>query len=105
MLRSSINAEHGQAFFEKVSQLAEANGLPSKGYSSSQSEFSFDKWRNQLNKVRQFEKWPWTNFLSYQELHYYAFGLSSPPIEVLLYHFFMLLEVVLRKRSRKPFHL
>lgn len=64
MLGSSINAGSSQAFHEKVSQLADANGLPSKGYASSLSEFSFNKWRSHLNKVSQFEEYPWTTFLS-----------------------------------------
>lgn len=54
MLGSSFDAGSSQAFHEKVSQLADANGLPSKSYASSLSEFSFDKWRSHLNKVGQF---------------------------------------------------
>lgn len=54
MLGSSVNAQGNEALLEKVSELVEANGLPSKGYTSALSEFSFDKCRSHLNKVGQF---------------------------------------------------
>lgn len=54
MLASSVNAQGNEALLEKVSELAEANGLPSKGYTSALSEFSFDKCRSHLNKVYNF---------------------------------------------------
>lgn len=70
MLGSSIDAGSSQAFHEKVSQLADANGLPSKGYASSLSEFSFDKWRSHSNKVSQYEEYAWINLSSHSfEVH------------------------------------
>ncbi|KAK9286489.1 hypothetical protein L1049_014887 [Liquidambar formosana] len=54
MLTSSMDAERTQAFIDKVIELADANGIPSKGYKSALSEFWVDKLRNHLNKVAQF---------------------------------------------------
>ncbi|KAL3515635.1 hypothetical protein ACH5RR_022537 [Cinchona calisaya] len=46
--------ERNQGFFDKIVQLAGANGLPSKGYESSLSSFSVDNLTSHLNKVAQF---------------------------------------------------
>lgn len=54
MLASSIVAESIQPFLEKVYELADANGIPSKGYKSAISEFSIEKSRNHLKQVAQF---------------------------------------------------
>lgn len=54
MLASSIVVEGTQAFIDKVCELADANGIPSKGYKSILSEFSVDEFRGHLNKVAQF---------------------------------------------------
>ncbi|RVW24169.1 UDP-glucose:glycoprotein glucosyltransferase [Vitis vinifera] len=54
MLASSIAVEGTQAFIDKVCELADANGIPSKGYKSILSEFSVDEFRGHLNKVAQF---------------------------------------------------
>ncbi|RVX04596.1 UDP-glucose:glycoprotein glucosyltransferase [Vitis vinifera] len=50
MLASSIVVEGTQAFIDKVCELADANGIPSKGYKSILSEFSVDEFRGHLNK-------------------------------------------------------
>ncbi|XP_059648175.1 UDP-glucose:glycoprotein glucosyltransferase isoform X2 [Cornus florida] len=54
MLASSSVAESKEAFIDKVCELADANGLPSKGYRSVLNEFSVDELRHHLNKVAQF---------------------------------------------------
>lgn len=51
MLAPRIAAEGAQAFMDKVCELADANGIPSKGYKSILSEFSVDEFRAHLNKV------------------------------------------------------
>lgn len=47
-------AENTQAFLDKVYELAEANGLPSKAFKSALSEFSIDQLRKHVNKVYDF---------------------------------------------------
>ncbi|GLT63971.1 hypothetical protein SLA2020_364930 [Shorea laevis] len=47
-------AENTQAFLDKVYELAEANGLPSKAFKSALSEFSIDQLRKHVNKVSKF---------------------------------------------------
>ncbi|KAG8368795.1 hypothetical protein BUALT_Bualt15G0083900 [Buddleja alternifolia] len=47
-------AESYQALIDKVYQLADANGLPSKGYESTISGFSAENLRSYLKKVTQF---------------------------------------------------
>lgn len=54
ILKSSSASGSTQAFIDKVVELADANGIPSKGYKSALAEFSIKKLRNQLNKVAQF---------------------------------------------------
>ncbi|XAR56342.1 hypothetical protein NMG60_11036790 [Bertholletia excelsa] len=54
MLSSSLVAESSQAFIDKVCDLADTNGLPSKGFKAALSEFSVDEFRGHLNKVAQF---------------------------------------------------
>ncbi|KAK3016326.1 hypothetical protein RJ639_007306, partial [Escallonia herrerae] len=51
---SSLDAESNQALIDKVSELADANGLPSKGYKSALIELSTDKLRSHLDKVGKF---------------------------------------------------
>lgn len=51
MKHSSQQAESMKAFIEKVSDLADVNGLPSKGFSSLLTEFAAEDLQNQLNKV------------------------------------------------------
>lgn len=53
-LLSSGITESSQAFIDKVLQLADANGLPSKGYESACSGFSSETFRGYLNKVCSF---------------------------------------------------
>ena len=62
MLASSIAVEGTQAFIDKVCELADANGIPSKGYKSILSEFSVDEFRGHLNKV-------YDNLLSFEHLN------------------------------------
>lgn len=47
-------AENTQAFLDKVYELAEANGLPSKVLKSALPEFSIDQLRRHVNKVLKF---------------------------------------------------
>lgn len=54
LLASSKGAESTQEFIDKVCELAEANGLSSKAYRFSLSEFSDEKLRKSMNKVSQF---------------------------------------------------
>lgn len=54
MLASSVVSEGNQAFIDKVCDLADANGLSSKGLRTALSEFSVDELRGHLNKVGQF---------------------------------------------------
>ncbi|GAV61148.1 Glyco_transf_8 domain-containing protein/UDP-g_GGTase domain-containing protein [Cephalotus follicularis] len=54
ILAPSAVAESTGAFIEMVYELAEANGLSSKPYKSSLTEFSDEKVRKHLNKVAQF---------------------------------------------------
>ncbi|KAL6178989.1 hypothetical protein ACLB2K_050505 [Fragaria x ananassa] len=54
MLAPSEGAEITQAFIDKVSELAEKNGLSSKAYKSALSDFSAKELRKRLNKVAQF---------------------------------------------------
>ncbi|KAK3011338.1 hypothetical protein RJ639_011725, partial [Escallonia herrerae] len=51
---SSLDAESNQALIDKVYELADANGLPSKGYKSALIELSADKLRSHLDKVGKF---------------------------------------------------
>lgn len=51
MLASSVVSEGNQAFIDKVCDLADANGLSSKGLRTALSEFSVDELRGHLNKV------------------------------------------------------
>ncbi|MED6143169.1 hypothetical protein PIB30_003873 [Stylosanthes scabra] len=51
---SAVEVDSTQAFVGKVSELAEANGLPSKVYESALSEFSADEVRSHLRKVENF---------------------------------------------------
>ncbi|XP_057737491.1 UDP-glucose:glycoprotein glucosyltransferase [Arachis stenosperma] len=51
---SAVEVDSTQAFIIKVSELAEANGLPSKVYESSLLEFSADEVRRHLSKVENF---------------------------------------------------
>ncbi|PIN18202.1 UDP-glucose:glycoprotein glucosyltransferase [Handroanthus impetiginosus] len=53
ILTSGDAASH-QALIDKVFQLADANGLPSKGYESALSGFSAENLRSYLDKVTQF---------------------------------------------------
>lgn len=53
-LASSPDAPSNQALINKISELADANGLPSKGFKSALSEFPVDKLRSHLKKVGQF---------------------------------------------------
>ncbi|KAG5548754.1 hypothetical protein RHGRI_014196 [Rhododendron griersonianum] len=53
-LSSSIVSEGNQAFIDKVCDLADANGLPSKCLRTALSELSVDELREHLNKVGQF---------------------------------------------------
>ncbi|GFY94719.1 similar to EMS-MUTAGENIZED BRI1 SUPPRESSOR 1 [Actinidia rufa] len=53
VLASSVDAESNQAFIDKVCDLADANGLPSKSLRISLSEFLVDEFRDHLNKVGQ----------------------------------------------------
>ncbi|PSS26754.1 UDP-glucose:glycoprotein like [Actinidia chinensis var. chinensis] len=53
VLASSVVAEINQAFIDKVCDLADANGLPSKSLRIALSEFLVDELRNHLNKVGQ----------------------------------------------------
>ena len=48
---SAVEVDSSQAFIDKVSELAEANGLPSKVYGSALSEFSAGEVRKRLSKV------------------------------------------------------
>lgn len=52
MLAPSEGAEITQAFIDKVSELAEKNGLSSKAYKSALSDFSAEELRKRLNKVK-----------------------------------------------------
>ncbi|KAK2966664.1 hypothetical protein RJ640_002362 [Escallonia rubra] len=54
MHASSLDAESNQALIDKVSELADANGLPSKSYKSALIELSADKLRSHLDKVGKF---------------------------------------------------
>lgn len=51
MKNPSKQTEGIKTFIEKVSDLADVNELPSKGYSSLLTEFSVDDLQKQLNKV------------------------------------------------------
>ena len=51
VLASSVVAESNQAFIDKVCDLADANGLPSKSLRIALSEFLVDELRDHLNKV------------------------------------------------------
>lgn len=51
---SSIVTENAQAFIDKVYELADVNGIPSKGYQSVLSDFDSEKMRAHLNKISQF---------------------------------------------------
>ncbi|KAL2460508.1 UDP-glucose:glycoprotein glucosyltransferase [Abeliophyllum distichum] len=53
MLASGVTAST-QELIDKVFELADANGLPSKGYESALSGFSTSKLKTHLNKVTQF---------------------------------------------------
>ncbi|PSS19044.1 UDP-glucose:glycoprotein like [Actinidia chinensis var. chinensis] len=53
VLASSVDAESTQAFIDKVCDLADANGLPSKSLRIALSEFLVDKFGDHLNKVGQ----------------------------------------------------
>lgn len=50
-LSSSIVSEGNQAFIDKVCDLADANGLPSKCLRTALSELSVEELREHLNKV------------------------------------------------------
>lgn len=50
-LLSSGVTESSQALIDKALQLADANGLPSKGYESACSGFSAEMFKGYLNKV------------------------------------------------------
>ncbi|KAA8545514.1 hypothetical protein F0562_020298 [Nyssa sinensis] len=54
ILASSSISESNQAFINKVCELADENGLPSKEYKSTLSAISVDKMASHLNKVAQF---------------------------------------------------
>jgi UDP-glucose:glycoprotein glucosyltransferase len=51
---SPTAAENTQAFLDKVYELAEANGLPSKAFKSALPEFSIDQLKKHVNKVYDF---------------------------------------------------
>lgn len=51
-IQASAVTESYQALIDRVLQLANANGLSSKGYESSLSGFSAENMRSYLNKVR-----------------------------------------------------
>ncbi|TKY71358.1 UDP-glucose:glycoprotein glucosyltransferase [Spatholobus suberectus] len=51
---SLVEVDSTQAFIDKVCELAETNGLPSKGYRSALPEFSADEVRRHLSKVKFF---------------------------------------------------
>ncbi|KAI3702099.1 hypothetical protein L6452_27772 [Arctium lappa] len=54
MLGSSQDAQSNQALLSKISDLADANGIQSKGFMSALSEFSAAKLTSHLKKVGQF---------------------------------------------------
>lgn len=54
MKNSSQQAESMKTFVKKVSDLADVNGLPTKGYNSLLTEFAVDDLQKQLNKVALF---------------------------------------------------
>ncbi|XP_021717311.1 UDP-glucose:glycoprotein glucosyltransferase-like [Chenopodium quinoa] len=51
MKNSSLHTENIKTFVEKVSDLADVNGLPSKGYSSLLTDFANEDLQKQLNKA------------------------------------------------------
>jgi UDP-glucose:glycoprotein glucosyltransferase len=51
ILTSAVEVDGTQAFIEEICKLAESNGLPSKGYRSSLSEFSAGEVRRHLSEV------------------------------------------------------
>ncbi|XP_071733652.1 UDP-glucose:glycoprotein glucosyltransferase-like [Rutidosis leptorrhynchoides] len=51
---SSQDSQGSQAFLDKISDLADANGINSKGFMSALSEFSLAKFTSHLKKVDQF---------------------------------------------------
>ncbi|KAE8009047.1 hypothetical protein FH972_005504 [Carpinus fangiana] len=51
---SPTAAENTQAFLDKVYEVAEANGLPSKAFKSALPEFSIDQLKKHVNKVSKF---------------------------------------------------
>ncbi|XP_054800106.1 UDP-glucose:glycoprotein glucosyltransferase isoform X1 [Prosopis cineraria] len=57
ILASVVAADSTKALIDKVYELAEANGLPSKGYRSALQEFSADEVRKHLIKVGTFLYW------------------------------------------------
>ncbi|KAK7246869.1 hypothetical protein RIF29_41739 [Crotalaria pallida] len=54
IVTSVLKADNTQAFIDKVCELAEANGLPSKGYRSALLEFSAEEVRKLLIKMERF---------------------------------------------------
>ncbi|CAN4108103.1 unnamed protein product [Withania somnifera] len=54
MHASSAGTEHGEAFMDKVFELANSNGLSSKGLKSALSGLSDEKFKMHLNKVGKF---------------------------------------------------
>lgn len=66
ILTSAVVADSSQSFINKVCELAEANGLPSKGYRSALLEFSAEEVRKHLTKVLLVA-------LPYEQLHSGAF--------------------------------
>ncbi|KAI4296235.1 hypothetical protein L6164_036209 [Bauhinia variegata] len=54
ILTSAVATESTQTFVDKVCELAEANGLPSKGYRSALPELSVEDVRKHLTKVEKF---------------------------------------------------
>jgi UDP-glucose:glycoprotein glucosyltransferase len=51
MIRSSLDDKERKTILDKVFELADSNGLPSKGYKSALSEFSTEDLKNHLDKA------------------------------------------------------
>ncbi|XP_045817511.1 UDP-glucose:glycoprotein glucosyltransferase-like isoform X2 [Trifolium pratense] len=54
ILTSAVEVDGTQEFIDEICKLAESNGLPSKGYRSSLSEFSAGEVRRHLSEVEKF---------------------------------------------------
>lgn len=74
---SSGVTESYQVLIDKVSQLADANGLPSKGYESSLSGFSAENLRSYLTKVCLFDQFSSSVAAASQTCTIVALGLRN----------------------------